>query len=106
MTSKMKTRKLIILVLALATIVIAPNVIYPVSAQTSQNVINQLESDINDAKNTANNAAQSYARVAQSFQEVKDTTDKLYMISMAGIGIGVAGIVIAVFAISRKGEKI
>ncbi len=69
-------------------------------------IINQLTSDIEDAKNNANSAAQSVANVGKSFQEVKDTTDKLYMISMVGIGIGVAGIVIAVFAISRKGEKI
>ena len=69
-------------------------------------IINQLTSDIEDAKNNANSAAQSVANVGKSFQEVKDTTDRLYMISMTGIGIGVAGIVIAVFAISRKGEKI
>ena len=69
-------------------------------------IISQLTSDIEDAKNNANSAAQSVANVGKSFQEVKDTTDRLYMISMAGIGIGVAGIVIAVFAISRKGEKI
>jgi hypothetical protein len=69
-------------------------------------IINQLTNDIEDAKNNANSAAQSVANVGKSFQEVKDTTDRLYMISMTGIGIGVAGIVIAVFAISRKGEKI
>jgi hypothetical protein len=69
-------------------------------------IINQLTSDIEDAKNNANSAAQSVANIGKSFQEVKDTTDKLYMISMTGIGIGIAGIVIAVFAISRKGEKI
>ncbi len=69
-------------------------------------IINQLTSDIEDAKNSANSAAQSVANVGKSFQEVKDTTDRLYMISMAGIGIGIAGIIIAVFAISRKGEKI
>ena len=69
-------------------------------------IINQLTSDIEEAKNNANSAAQSVANVGKSFQEVKDTTDRLYLISMTGIGIGVAGIVIAVFAISRKGEKI
>jgi len=69
-------------------------------------IINQLTSDIEDAKSSANSAAQSVANVGKSFQEVKDTTDRIYMISMAGIGIGVAGLVIAVFAISRKGEKI
>jgi len=69
-------------------------------------IINQLTSDIEEAKNNANSAAQNVANVGKSFQEVKDTTDRLYLISMAGIGIGVAGIVIAVFALSRKGEKI
>jgi len=69
-------------------------------------IINQLTNDIEEAKNNANSAAQNVANVGKSFQEVKDTTDRLYMISMAGIGIGVAGVVIAVFAISRKGEKI
>ncbi|MBI3639103.1 MAG: hypothetical protein HY223_02200 [Thaumarchaeota archaeon] len=85
---------------------------FPQTSDTSSNmgqigtIINQLTSDIEDAKSSANSAAQSVANVGKSFQEVKDTTDRLYMISMAGIGIGVAGIVIAVFAISRKGEKI
>jgi len=69
-------------------------------------IINQLTNDIEEAKNSANSAAQTVANVGKSFQEIKDTTDRLYMISMTGIGIGVAGIVIAVFAISRKGEKI
>jgi len=69
-------------------------------------IITQLTNDIEEAKNSANSAAQNVANVGKSFQEVKDTTDRLYMISMAGIGIGVAGIVIAVFAISRKDEKI
>jgi hypothetical protein len=82
------------------------------TSDTSSNIgqigttINQLTNDIEEAKNSANSAAQSVANVGKSFQEVKDTTDRLYMISMTGIGIGVAGIVIAVFAISRKDEKI
>ena len=85
---------------------------FPQTSDTSSNmdqigtIINQLTNDIEEAKNNANSAAQSVANVEKSSQEVKDTTDKLYMISMVGIGVGVAGIVIAVFAISRKDEKI
>ena len=63
-------------------------------------VLNQLTNDIEEAKNNADAAAKSVSNVAQSFQQVKDTTDKLYMISMTGIGIGIAGIVIAVISIT------
>ena len=65
-------------------------------------VLNQLTNDIEEAKNNADAAAKSVSNVAQSFQQVKDTTDKLYMISMTGIGIGIAGIVIAVISITRN----
>ncbi|MDE1726999.1 MAG: hypothetical protein KGH89_06995 [Thaumarchaeota archaeon] len=74
------------------------------SDQTYANsqVINQLSSEISKAANDANVAAQGYANVAKSFEEVKNTTDMLFMISIVGIGVGVAGVVIAVVAITRK----
>ncbi len=68
-------------------------------------IINQLTSDINDAKSSADAAAKGYADVSKSFGDVKDTTDRLYMISLSGIGIGAAGIVIAVVAITRNKQQ-
>ena len=68
-------------------------------------LVNQLTSDIEDAKNNADASSKSVSNVVQSFQQVKDTTDKLYMISMTGIGIGIAGIVIAVIAITRNRQQ-
>jgi hypothetical protein len=86
---------------------------FPASASTDTSanvgqmgtVLNQLTNDIEEAKNNADAAAKSVSNVVQSFQEVKDTTDKLYMISMTGIGIGIAGIVIAVISITRNKAK-
>jgi len=81
------------------------------SPDTSANVgqlgtlINQLTNDIEDAKNNADAASKSVSNVIQSFQEVKDTTDRLYLISMTGIGIGIAGIVIAVIAVTRNPKQ-
>lgn len=68
-------------------------------------IITQLTSDINDAKSSADAAAKGYADVSKSFGDVKDTTDRLYMISLSGIGIGAAGIVIAVVAITRNKQQ-
>lgn len=68
-------------------------------------VINQLTSDIEDAKSNADAASKSVSNVVQSFQEVKNTTDTLYMISMTAIGIGIAGIVIAVIAVTLNKQQ-
>ncbi len=68
-------------------------------------VINQLTSDIENAQNNADAASKGVSNVVQSFQQVKDTTDRLYMISMTGIGIGAAGIVIAVIGITRNKQQ-
>jgi len=77
------------------------------SASVSQisSLANQLTNDIEDAKNSADAAAKSVSNVAQSFKEIKETTDKLYMIGMTGIGIGIAGVVIAVIAINRNKQQ-
>jgi len=96
------TRINLVIPVILALAILSPYLLHPAAAQVSQNVINQLESDINDAKNSANNAVESYSKVAQSFQDVKNTIDALYMISLTGIGIGVAGVVIAVIALKHK----
>jgi len=65
-------------------------------------IINQLTNDIEEAKKNSDAASQTVLNAAKSFQDVKDSTDRLYMISMTGIGIGIAGVVIAVIAITRN----
>lgn len=65
-------------------------------------IINQISGDINDVKTSTNATANTVLAVEKSYQELKDVTDKLYIISGVGIGVGIAGIVIAVFAINRS----
>jgi hypothetical protein len=42
------------------------------------------------------------ADTQKAIQDLKNTNDRLYMIGMGGVGAGVAGIVIAAVALSRK----
>lgn len=65
-------------------------------------IIDELTGDINDAKKSVNTAAQNYDTAAKSFQGMKDSVDRLYLISMTGIGVGSAGVLIAVVSILRK----
>ena len=78
-----------------------------VSLNTGQvgTIINQLTNDIEEAKKNSDAASQTVLNAAKSFQDVKDSTDRLYMIGMTGIGIGIAGVVIAVIAITRNKQQ-
>ncbi|GEM_PF-2475208 len=65
-------------------------------------VVNQLANDINDAKNLANATNQNMLTMQQSYQNLKGITDELFIVSGIGIGTGIAGIVIAVYALNRR----
>jgi len=68
--------------------------------------ITDLTAQVNDAKTSADQAQQSAQNAAQYAQGIKASADGAYMFGMISIGIGVAGIVLAVIALSRKGEKV
>jgi len=70
-----------------------------------ETILNQLTNDIEEAKKNSDAASQTVLNAAKSFQDVKDSTDRLYMIGMTGIGIGIAGVVIAVIAITRNKQQ-
>ena len=81
--------------------------------QISSGVIDQfktalsdLTSQVDTAKASADQAQQSVHNATQSAQSIKTSVDQAYMFGMIGVGVGVAGIVIAVIALSRKGEKL
>jgi hypothetical protein len=67
-----------------------------------QGVLSQLANDIDSTKSSIDTLAKANSDTQKSIQDLKGTNDRLYMIGMGGLGAGVAGIVIAAVALSRK----
>jgi hypothetical protein len=68
-----------------------------------QGIVSQLANQIDSVKGITGAVAKSNAETLKSVQDVKNSADRSYMIGMIGIGAGVAGIIIAAFALSRRG---
>lgn len=67
-----------------------------------QGIVSQLANDIDSAKGGIDAIAKSNADTQKSIQNLKGAADRSYMIGLGGIGAGVAGIIIAAVALSRK----
>ena len=67
-----------------------------------QGIVSQLANDIDSTKSSIDTLAKANADTQKAIQDLKNTNDRLYMIGMGGVGAGVAGIVIAAVALSRK----
>jgi hypothetical protein len=67
-----------------------------------QGILSQLANDIDSTKGSVDTLAKANAGTQKAIQDLKNTNDRLYMIGMGGVGAGVAGIVIAAVALSRK----
>ena len=67
-----------------------------------EGILNQLSNNIDN--NTSNNdiLAKNNVNVQKSIQDISSALDRSYLIGMAAIGIGAAGIVIGGAALSRK----
>ena len=68
-----------------------------------QGIVSQLANQIDSVKGITGAVAKSNVETLKSVQDVKNSADRSYMIGMIGIGAGVAGIIIAAFALSRRG---
>ncbi|MER3407326.1 MAG: hypothetical protein C4292_00420 [Nitrososphaera sp.] len=75
-----------------------------------RSAITDLTSQVDAAKASADQAQQAAQSAVQSTAGVKASADGAYLFGMIGVGVGVAGIVIAVIALSRRekveGEKV
>jgi hypothetical protein len=67
-----------------------------------ERILSQLTNDIDSTKGDMDTLAKNDANMQKSFQDVKNTANRSYMIGITGMGIGMAGIVIAAIAFSRK----
>jgi hypothetical protein len=67
-----------------------------------QGILSQLANDIDSTKTSIDTLAKANSDTQKTIQDLKNTNDRLYMIGMGGVGAGVAGIVIAAVALSRK----
>jgi hypothetical protein len=86
-------------------------------SQVTSSITNQISSAVADlstqvenAQTSADQARQAAQNASQSAQSIKASADGAYMFATIGVGIGIAGIALAVIALSRKerieGEKI
>jgi hypothetical protein len=67
-----------------------------------QGIVSQLANDIDSTKGNIDTLVKTNAATQKSIQDLKNTNDRLYMIGLGGVGAGIAGIVIAAAALSRK----
>jgi len=67
-----------------------------------QGIVSQMGNQIDSVKNVVGGVAKNNAETLKSIQDVKNAADRSYMIAMVGIGAGIAGIIIAAFALSRR----
>jgi hypothetical protein len=67
-----------------------------------QGIVSRLANQIDSVKNVIGTIAKSNADTMKSVQDVKNAADISYMIGMVGIGLGIAGIIIAFFSLYHK----
>jgi hypothetical protein len=67
-----------------------------------QGIVSQLANDIDLTKNSLDTLSKTNTNTQKTIQDLKSTNDRLYMIGLGGVGAGVAGIIIAATALSRR----
>lgn len=64
--------------------------------------LSQLSNDLQDAQENIGQLGKNFQIVQNSISSINQSVDRTYMISVTAIGVGLAGIIIAGFSLSRK----
>jgi hypothetical protein len=67
-----------------------------------QAIVSQLANDIDSTKGSIDTLTKTNAVTQKTIQDLKATNDRVYMIGLGALGAGVAGIVMAAAALSRR----
>ncbi|MGH9991479.1 MAG: hypothetical protein ACREAZ_02400 [Nitrososphaera sp.] len=68
-------------------------------------VIQDLSSQVDQAMTASEEAGEAASAAAESANDLRLTADRAYIFGMVGVGVGVAGIVIGVVALSKSRDK-
>ena len=67
-----------------------------------QAIVSQLANDIDSTKGSIDTLIKTNAVTQKTIQDLKATNDRVYMIGLGALGAGVAGIIMAAAALSRR----
>lgn len=81
------------------------NPIPPDFLEQFQEAIADLSSQIDTAVTSSEEAREAALTATESASELKFAADRAYLFGMVGVGVGIAGIVIGVVALSRSKDK-
>ncbi|MGI0029681.1 MAG: hypothetical protein ACREAQ_08225 [Nitrososphaera sp.] len=77
----------------------------PLIIQQLRDVISSLTAQVDEAKTASDEAQELAVEASDTAEELKFAADRAYVFGMIGVGVGVAGIVIGVVALSKSREK-
>ena len=69
-----------------------------------EQILSQFSNDIDSIKGSIAKLNSDYANIQNSIQSTKSASDISFIVGMAGVGAGIAGIVISLIVLSRRGS--
>lgn len=69
-----------------------------------EQILSQFSNDIDSIKGSITKLNSDYANIQNSIQSTKNASDISFIVGMAGVGAGIAGIIISLIVLSRRGS--